>query len=291
MGVICLIAILVYFLFNSTNLIDKSTDTFMVENGTLSYEESADGYIIRDEKILKGNNYANGLSQIITDGSRVSKGEAVFRYYSSNEDEINSQIAELDKQIDDALESNQNNILPTIDSTNLENEIKKVLSDLYEENNIQLINEYKKRLNSYVVKKAEISGENSEAGSYIRTLIEQRKNLSNQLTNNSETIVTDTAGIISYRVDGLEDILTLNNGDFSYLSKELLDSFNLNVGSAIPESKEAGKIVNNFECYIACPINTENSETAEVRKYTNIKAFRFNRNSSRNSTNKRRKQW
>ncbi len=265
-GIICLIAFLIYFLFDSTHLISKSTDTFMVENGTLSYEESAEGYIIRDEKVLKGNNYSNGLSQIVTDGSRVSKGESIFRYYSNNENEINKQLETLDKQIDEALQNNKDNILPSIDVTNLENEIKDVLDNLYQENDMQIINEYKKKLNSYVVKKAEIAGETSEAGSYIHGLIEQRKALSNQLTSNSETIVSDVAGIVSYRVDGLEEILTVNNGDFSYLNTKLLNSFKLNVGTTIPESKEAGKIVNNFECYIACPINTENSDVAEVRK-------------------------
>ena len=70
------------------------------------------------------------------------------------------------------------------------------------------------------------------------------------------------AGIVSYRVDGLEEIL--KSDDFSYLSTELLNDFKLSVGSSIPESKENGKVVNNFKCYIACSMNTENSEVAEV---------------------------
>lgn len=36
---VILIGFFVYFLFNGTNLINKRADTFMVENGTLSYEE------------------------------------------------------------------------------------------------------------------------------------------------------------------------------------------------------------------------------------------------------------
>ena len=265
LGIICLLIFLAYFLMNSTNMINKSTDTFMVENGTLSYEEPAEGYIIRDEKLLKGYNYSIGLNHIVTYGSRVSKGEDVFRYYSNNEEEINKQLEDLDKKIDEALQNSQKGIIP-IDITNLENEIENVLDNLYQANDTRVINEYKKKLNTYVVKKAEIAGEKSEAGSYIRTLIDQRKALSNQLTDNSETIVTQTPGIISYRVDGLEEVLILNNNDFSYLTTELLDGFRLNVGTSIPESKEAGKIVNNFECYIACPINTEKSEIVKVRR-------------------------
>jgi len=263
-GILFLIIFLFYFIFNSSNIIKKSTSTFMVENGSLSYEESVDGYIIRDETVLKGNNYSNGISQIVTDKARVSKGEAVFRYYSNNEEDINNQIAELDKQIDEALQNSQNTILPAVDINNLKNEIEKVLDEMYGESEIQAINEYKKKINSYVVKKAEIAGELSPAGSYIKNLIEQRTALSNQLTIDSETISAPKPGLISYRVDGLEEVLNYNDGNFDYINTELLDSFKLDAGMSISESQEAGKIVNNYECYIACPINTDNSEVAEV---------------------------
>ena len=61
------------------------------------------GYIIRDEEVLNGENSSNGLTQIVTEGTRVSKNEPVFRYYSNNEEEITKQIEELDKQIDEEL--------------------------------------------------------------------------------------------------------------------------------------------------------------------------------------------
>ena len=269
-GIIALIAFLIYFLFNSTNLINKLTDTFMVENGTLSYEEEVSGYIIRDERVLKGNNYSNGISQIVTEGTRVSKGEPVFRYYSNNEEEISSQIAILDKQIDEALAESTDSILSN-DVINLENEIKKELNNLYKVNDISTINEYAKKINTYIVKKAEIAGEASPAGSYIKSLVEQRTALSNQLTSDSETVISPDAGLISYRVDGLEEILGYNNGDFSYLTSELLNSFELNTGALITESKSSGKLLNNYECYIACPINTENSEVAEVGDKVKLK--------------------
>lgn len=260
-GIIILIVILIIIFKNSANLINKNVDTFFVENGTLSYEEQAVGYIIREETVLKGNNYSNGLDQIIVDGERVSKGESVFRYYSNNEDEIVKQIEELDKQIDEALE-NSEKLTPSADIDNLEIEIEKLLDDIQNKNEIQAIEEYEKKIDTYIIKKAEIAGENSPAGSYIKTLITQRNELENQLTSNSEIIYAQNAGVVSYRVDGLEEVLKCD--DFSYLGSELLNEFELNVGASIPESKEVGKVVNNFKCYIACSINTENSEVAEI---------------------------
>jgi hypothetical protein len=229
------------FLLNITNFINKSADTFMVENGTLSYEEEAEGYIIREETVLKGNNYSNGLSQIVSEGTRVAKNESVFRYYSDKEEEITKQIEELDKQIDEALETNKKYINSTSDIINLETEIKNILDKMYEENNCLEIDEYEKKINAYIVKKAEIAGDLSPAGSYIKSLVEQRTALSQKLTADSETVTAPSAGVISYRVDGLEDVLTYNNQDFSYLTFDLLEGLELNAGATIPESKESRK--------------------------------------------------
>lgn len=213
--------------------------------------------------MLKGNDFSNGLAQIVTEGTRVSKGEAAFRYYSNHEEEITKQLEELDKQIDIALAEEGKN-LSSPDIANLEVQIKQELNNMKGENNLQNIREYQKRINNYIIKKSEIAGNLSPEGSYIRTLVESRMSLSNQLTEDAETIYTPRPGIISYKVDGLEDTIKWNNEDFSYITTELLEGLELNVASSIPESKEAGKIVNNYQCYIACPMETKNSEVAEV---------------------------
>ena len=139
------------------------------------------GYIIRDEEIIKGEESTNGLTQIVTEGTRISKGEAIFRYYSSNEDELTKQIEELDKQIDEALTQEENKPYSP-DIASLEEQIKEELDNIYGENSLQAIKEYQKRISNYTVKKGEIVGSLSLDGSYVKTLVEQRTNLSNRLT-------------------------------------------------------------------------------------------------------------
>lgn len=39
------------------------------------------------------------MSQIKTEGERVAKGEAIFRYYSNGEDNLIKKIEELDKKL------------------------------------------------------------------------------------------------------------------------------------------------------------------------------------------------
>lgn len=89
---IIIILILGYSIYAACSLIINPTDTFIVENGKLSSEETVQGYIIRDEKILKGENYKNGISQIKAEGEKVAKGEAIFRYYTNGEEELKRKL-------------------------------------------------------------------------------------------------------------------------------------------------------------------------------------------------------
>ena len=70
------------------------------------------------------------------------------------------------------------------------------------------------------------------------------------------------SGIVSYRVDGYEDILTTS--DFGKYTKEFLEDLNLKTGQIIPMSSEEGKIVDNYKCYIVCVLDSEYAKKAEV---------------------------
>lgn len=260
-SIIILTVFLIYFTINCKYLLKLPTDTFIVEEGTLSYEESATGYILRDEYILRGEEYKNGMVQIKSEGERAAKGETVFRYYSNGEEELTQRINTLDKQINEAMANNDVTILTKSDISNLDKQIEKNINELYRQNEVEKIIEYKKQIENYMTKKSQIAGEQSTAGSYIKQLIDERNSLKDKLNQNAINIEAKEAGIVSYRVDGLENILTVN--DLSYLNSELLNSFDINVGAIIPQSNEEGKIINNFYCYIACSINTENAMEAK----------------------------
>jgi len=258
---IIVIIVVIVFITNSTKLLKKPTDTFVVEKGSISYEETAEGYIIRDEYLLQGENAKNGMVQIKYENEKVSKGDAVFRYYSDNEERLVKQIAELDEEINVAIEENESTP-PTSDMLSLEGQIEDTLDAMCNINEIRILDEYIKKIESYITKKAQIAGEHSPTGSKIKTLIEQRRNLEAELNSNAETIMSPESGIVSYRVDGLEEILKCN--DFSYLSKATLESYDLKTGATVPQSNEKGKVVNNFVGYLATCIKTEKADSANV---------------------------
>lgn len=87
-------------------------------------------------------------------------GDSVFRYYSNKEDSLINQIADLDQQINQALEENESMVVPS-DMLSLEGQIEDTLNIMYNTNEIRKLDEYLKKIEGYVSKKAQIAGERS----------------------------------------------------------------------------------------------------------------------------------
>lgn len=246
---------------NSTHILKNQLDFSIVTKGSLYYEENTEGYVIRDEVVLQGENYKNGMVQILSDGERAANDEKVFRYYSNSEENILEEIEKLDEEINELIDSTNLNIFSS-DINSLEKQIETTVDEMYNLNYLQKISENKNKIDAYISKKTQLTGNASPDDSYVKNLANRRNELEKELDNGSEIITAPISGLTSYRVDGLEEILKVD--DFSYLSKELLDSFELKVGATVPLSNEKGKIVNNFKCYIATPLSTEKAMSASV---------------------------
>lgn len=255
--VLILALVFVYAVYLVAKLVQNPTNTFMVTNGKISQEESDIGYIIREETVVKGQNYKNGMVKIKNEGEKVAKGDSVFRYYSSGEEELKNKIAELDVEIQ-SLMQNEKSSFPS-DVKLLESQIEKELDSIYGVNNAQKIQEYKKNINSYITKKAKIS---SPSNSRLKELLSQREEYENRLTSDSENVNAPESGIVSYRVDGLESVLTTE--DFTKFNKSFLQDLKLKTGQTVASNEEVGKIINNYQCYIVFNSNTNEAKNSKV---------------------------
>ena len=250
----------IYLIYAVYLLVKQPTNKVTVEDGTLYSEETDVGYIIRDEQVVKGNNYKNGMEQIKAEGEKTAKGESIYRYYSQNEQKITKQISELDSKIEEALDGQTN--LYSSDIKLLENQLDEKIELLNKTTDVSKLAEYKKQINNLMTKKANIVGENSASGTYLKQLYTQRTKLESQLNSGAEYIKAPESGIVSYKVDGLEETLTPDN--FSTLSKEFLEKLNLKTGQLIATNDECGKIINNFKCYIATISNSKQAKNAQI---------------------------
>lgn len=256
---ILLLFIIIYAIYMIVKVTSNPIDTFLVEKGTLYMEESLTGYIIREETVIEGDDYKNGIVPIKAEGERVAKGDAVFRYYSKDEEQTKKKIEELDKEIQTAL--SKENTLFSSDIKLLDTQIEGKLDEIYEINDIQKINEYKSEISNYITKKAKITGDLSPAGSYIKKLITERNSYEKILNNDSKYVNAENSGVVSYKVDGFESVL--RTSDFSKLNKGFLSNLNIKTNQIIASSNEKGKIINNYDAYIACITNSEKAKEAK----------------------------
>ena len=157
----------------------------------------------------------------------------------------------------------ETNLFPA-DIKLLENQIDEKVKILNKITDVSQMTEYKKEINELVTKKANMVGENSPQGSYFNQLREERRKYESELNAGAEYVSAPVSGIVSYKVDGLEDVLKPTTECFSTLSKEYLENLNLKTGKVIATSEECGKIINNSCCYIATISNSEQAKTAAI---------------------------
>lgn len=257
-----LILLVIYILYEIINLIIKPTDIVTVEKGKIYSESQVEGYIIRDEEVLKGENYKNGISQIKAEGEKVALKENVFRYYTKDEDSLITKIQELDNEIAQT-QSKENNIWLS-DVKVIENEIETKINEIYMVNDIKKVKEYKSNIDEYMKKKTRIIGENSPSGSHLKSLIQKRSEYENKLNSGSEYMKANISGMVSYKVDGLENVLTPDS--INTITEDFLNDLKLKTGQIVSSSSECGKIVNNYYCYIASVVNKEKVQDLEEGK-------------------------
>ncbi len=264
---VALLLLLIYILYTIYLLIKQPTDIFTIEEGKLYQEETDIGYVIRNEKVVKGQNYKNGMEQIKLEGEKVAKNENIFRYYSANEEGLKQKVAELDNKIQEVMKSDTS--LFSSDMKLLENQIDEKVANINKITDLTKLEEYKREVDDLVKKKSKIAGDLSPKGSYLNQLIAERKEYENQLNSGAEYVTAPMSGITSYKVDGLEETLTPDN--FGTLSKEYLESLDLKTGKVVATNDECGKVIDNFYCYIATVTDSEEAKQAKIEDKIKIR--------------------
>lgn len=258
-AIILVSLVVIYIAYAIYLLIVHPTDTYVVKQGTLSKEDETTGYIIRDEEVIKEENNENGIYEIATEGQRVAVGDTIFRYYRDDEKEITSKINEINYKIQEILEQEKNT--SSADIKAIENQIEEKIESVNTLNNYQEITEYKKSIDELISKKIRFIGEVTE-NKEIKSLVKERNNYENQLKNGSKYQTTDKSGIVSYRVDGLEDILSVEK--FDLITEDYLEKLDLKAGQIVSTSNESGKVIDNFKCYIAVTMDSKEAMEAKV---------------------------
>lgn len=258
-AILSAIAVIIYVISAVYLLIVHPTDTYVVKQGTVSEEDEGIGYIIRDEKIVKGEDYKNGIYEIASEGQRVAVNESIFRYYSDSEKQIKTQISGLNYKIQELLEQEKN--VTSADIKSIEKQIEEKIENINTLNSYQEIIENKKNIDNLITKKINFIGDVT-TNKEIKKIINERKTYEEQLKKGSEYQKAPIGGVMSYKVDGLEDKLSSSN--FNEMTEKYLNELDIRTGKIVSTSNECGKVIDNFKCYIAITMNSKQTMKAKV---------------------------
>ena len=258
-AIIIVFCIIIYIIYAMFLLLLNPNNIYVLTKGELLEEDETVGYIIRDEQVIKEEEKTNGIYKIATEGQKVAKGEYVFRYYKDSEIETTEKIKKLDYKIQELLEKEKNE--PSADIKVIENQIEEKLIKINSLTNYQEISDYKNNIEELIAKKINYIGESTE-NNEIKSIVNERKEYEKQLTNGASYKSTPISGVVSYKVDGLEEELTPSN--LSNLTDTFLEGLELKTGQIISTSSEYGKVIDNFKCYVAVVIDSELSKQAKV---------------------------
>lgn len=239
--VFILILCFVIFFFSRNSL--KKKTTYTVVDGTIEQSDETNLYVLKNETLVDYDS-AQPVTAIVDQGKRTAKGEAIATYKSENYDDNQSKIDDIDKQIQTLVKD----LPPTYsaDISNIDNEILKYSTQIQNETSYTKMQEYKAKLDELAYKKITVIANTTPDSSAIRDLVNQREELVNIGKQSSNNIWSPVSGLVTYKIDGLENSYEYNNissydiQDFENIISKYDGTINSEFGI---------KIVDNYNIY------------------------------------------
>ncbi|MEE1172729.1 MAG: HlyD family efflux transporter periplasmic adaptor subunit [Ruminococcus sp.] len=244
-------------------LISANFDMYPTENAvqtTITEKIYTDGFVIRDEKIIK-NNSSGVLSYSCADGDEVMAGGEIAKVYSNESDAVSQTISDmLQKQLE-ALENVQNtNRTGAIGLDVIDNNINNNLISMIEgvnNSDTNAVTDYSDALLSSINQRLLYTGKDSNFNARISELEQTIQEL-RKTSESIGTITTENAGYFTNYCDGYE-----SSYNYADIKKMRLDDLrNIQKGDVPPST--AGKIVSNFNWYVACEVSPDAASNLKI---------------------------
>ena len=266
---IFIVSIIIIYAWSLYVYFNSPIKTEMVTYGTQEDIESAKGYIIRNEKIIY-TGAQGSVTPIVQEGERVPKNKKIATVYTGDVNENTVQmIKELDRRIASIRSSQSNNNLFEGDLRKLDRQMDEKINQLINMQDSKLINlsQLKSEINNIIDKQLLISGENGTVGVNLQSLLDERSAYEKKLSASRVDLYSPASGILSYEIDGLEEVLVPENiaelkpGDFDFLEEYNSGEVKVNVTN---KGFPTAKIIDNFKWYIAVQAPEESVDTLAV---------------------------
>lgn len=235
----------------------NSDEKYLVKEEKIEYSTICTAFVLKDETVIDIDK-SKVFVPIIAEGGRVAKNEIIATYrgqeyknYISNLEKMDAEIAEAMKSVEVEYSTELQNLDNQIINTIKKYQSKTSYTDIQESNTII------KRLSS---KRAELIGEYSPKGAYIKELIAKRNEYEESSKTSNDNIKATGSGQVTYTIDGLEE--SMNMDKINKLNYEDLKE----IIKGKKDSVSSIKITNNYEAYIMVKVNDVDDSNIELGK-------------------------
>lgn len=227
-------------------------------------------FIIRNEKLVT-NDTQNVLHFVVEDGSRVAKNGTIAQIYNNiNASVTVTQIENLKSQIADIEDLQAYNDQKAADLELITNRVSNSVNDLIYSAAHGNYSDMSVRLKEYLLsinRQQMITGEQTDFSEQIASLNSQLTSLSQNLPTPVGNIKSEQSGYFISTVDGYENVLSSENLD------SVTPEFLKNLSADKSEENVIGKIVSDFEWYIAAKVSLNDSLKYKVGDSLTIKTM------------------
>ncbi len=269
-------AVLLYLILLIIFSLYSGMSTIIAMNGTVQEEILADGYIFREQTVLKAP-VGGYLETVVRDGDRVKEGQIIgYIYTGEYQPETTQKIQEISQQIA-RMESDLTSSTYTGSVVMAEQKIgiaARDLSDLRTRRDISILSKHKDTLNLLIEKKnATSDGESTDPAALLMSLKEELYALESQ-GGGKTALVAETPGVFCARVDGLEEKLNLAEAtNVTVSSLKQLDAEETKRSKEVLPNEPVCKIVNNYGWSFATCIPQKDAEQLQVGGKIRLRFF------------------
>lgn len=235
-------------------------DTELVKYDTMEKTVAAQGVLIKNEwtTVLPSGTAADYKAN---EGERVSTGKEILKISKSSgaDENISLKLSKINERIEEIKRTEADNNFFAQDKQKIDTSIEsnlKELQNVAKSGDFSKLETVKNDLSANVYKKSLVYGTESFSGQNLEQLMNEKATLEKLLQNNLNVIYAKLSGLVSYELDGYEEVLKTEGIEALKLSniQEIIDMQSSKNKKKNEEKREGVKVVDNFEWYVAAVI-------------------------------------
>lgn len=245
--------------------------TVTVENGVIEEVVSSKAVIIKDEVIYKSETQG-AISLLKKEGEKVGKGVQIGKINKSENSSYSKELDEIEMQIELIKKTSDSKEVFNKDKEKIQSNIEIIIDELQNsiiKENYKDASIYKNTLLESIDKHQLVTGQKSLVSQSLDSLMKKRDNIIKNLEKSEIINYSSKAGIVSYELDGLEEVFSVNKiNEYELSDFRIIDSNKIDLleKKEVKYGEPVFKIIDNFAWYVMTEVDGKDADKLKEGK-------------------------